>query len=280
MSDKTKDQNKNSIDDKINALFTADKIKAFQDDIKKDLGQSETKKAKSGTKKIPDFAKVETRGRKNKGLTQQHRKERNEYRNTLLNTSNIDSFNTVEHVQGEIITDDIDDFKELYQLTCESVLDKFKSDNEELTKKHPYIWYKKLLIELKKNVPFVSYKDIDKLEIVWDCLTWLLNDIGLYITFETFSLFTRVYKYQLEKMESVNPKYIDFRKKIINERDDALKNEILYSPYNSTNKIFMAKVNGIVEKTEPKQIEITHSIRQYDNLPMFSQDLNEISKDQ
>lgn len=242
-----------------------------------DQQQKPTKKIKnsdSGTKKVNPGTKIETRGRKNRGLTEKHRIEDNEFRRTLLNMSSPDNFNNdvIEHVNGEIITDgDLIQFKELYHLTCVSILDKFREDHPELVTKHPYMWYKKLLIDLKKAVPAVNYKELDKLIIVWDCLTWLMNEIGLYITFETFSLFTHVYSYQLENMEELSPKYRAFRQKINNERDNALVNEISYNPYNSTNKIFLAKCHGIIEKTEPKQIEVHHDIRNYGNLPMFAE---------
>ena len=271
-----KDHNQKSKSIDLDSVFTAEKIEALTNEIRKELKSgslSDTeKKTESGTKKIPDTTKKEKRGRKNRGLTKLHRQDRNEYRRTLTNLKNSESFNNeiIECVDGKIVDDsEIKQFKELYHLTCEAVLDKFRSDNPTLTEKHPYMWYKKLLIELKKNVPKVTYKELDKLIVVWDCLTWLMSEIGLYITFETFSLFTCVYQYQLEKMEGVNPKYADFRKKILIERDNALVNEISYNPYNSTNKIFLAKVHGIIEKTEPKQIEVVHTVRDYHTLPMF-----------
>lgn len=214
-------------------------------------------------------------GRKNRGDTRKHQLERNKFRRDLLAVPTAPDFNDdiIERVQGEIVVDDdLSQFKELYMTTCQTVLDKFLSDNPDLKPGQNYIWYKRLLIELKQNVPEVTYKDIDKLYIIWDCLTWLLNTIGLYITFEAFSLFTHVYDYQLKKMEEVNPKYGDFRKKITIERDNALVSELSYNPYNQTNKIFLAKTHGIIEKTEAKQIEVHHDVRVYDSLPMFSAD--------
>lgn len=216
-------------------------------------------------------------GRKNKGYTLAEKAKYNEYRKELRNIPQNKEFNPeiIEKVKGDIIpSDDLTQFKELYHLTCMSVLDSFKSDNTELCKKHPYMWYKNLLIELKKNVPAVTYKDIDKLPIVWECLTELLNSIGLYITYEIFQTFTKIYDYQLKDSEAISPKYADFRKKILLDRDNALVNEIAMNPYNQTNKIFLAKVHGIIEKTEPKQIEVHHDIRNYDNLPMFSDGKN------
>lgn len=240
--------------------------------------QTKQNKSKSGTKKAAAEKKIETRGRKNRGYTKLHKEEYNAYKREIIKTKNLKSFNDspLEHVNGEIVNDnDIKQFKELYQLTCVSMLEKFKEDHPELITKHPYQWYKKLLIDLKKAVPEVNYKELDKLIVVWDCLTWLMNEIGLYITFETFSLFTHVYNYQLESMEMLSPAYVDFKKKINIERDNALVNEISYNPYNSTNKIFLAKCHGIIEKTEPKQIEIHHDIRNYNNLPMFGENSNE-----
>lgn len=225
---------------------------------KKEVNQSKPEKKKAG--------------RKNRGYTAKHKQEYNEYRKQLLNLPQSDTFNSdlIEHVTGEIIPDDnINDFKELYTLTCYSVLENFSQNNPDLVKKHPYNWYKKVLIEIKNNVPAITYKDLDKCIAVWEVLKDFLSSIGLYITYETFQLMTKVYDYQLKSMEKSSPAYADFRKKIFIERDTALVNEISYNPYNQTNKIFLAKVHGIIEKTEPKQIEVTHTIRNYDTLPMF-----------
>lgn len=235
----------------------------------KDLQQKYLKQSEPDQQQKP---KKETRGRKNRGLTEKHYQEKKEYYKTLYNEKTLDNFNSeiIECVDGEIINDsDMDQFNELYMATCQYVLDKFKEDNPELTKKYAYAWYKNLLIELKKNVPGVTINDIDKLFIIWDCLTWLMNSIGLYITAETYYLFTGTYKKQYEQRAELNQKYSDFLQKITYERDQALLNELNYSPFNSTNKIFIAKVLGFVEKTEPKQIEIHHDIRNYDTLPMM-----------
>ena len=237
------------------------------------FGQDQDKKPNKNNDLVkPGFKEYEKRGRKNKGYTKQNKSDYNQYRIDLRNTENIKSFSdsSIEVIQGEIIQDnDLNQFKELYQTTCDCVLEEFKNNNTELCKKHAYMWYKPLLLELKKHVPEVTYKDIDKLYIVWDCLSDLLNSIGLYITIESFLLFTKIYDYQLKNMESVNPKYIDFRKKILSDRDSQLLNEIALNPYNQTNKIFLAKVHGYVEKTEPKTIEVNHNIKNYDNISNY-----------
>ena len=261
------DQNEKSLDDRIDEVFSAENMKKFRDDVFKDI-MDESTADKSGTTK-------KKRGRPNKGLTEKHRKEYNEKRNAenkffndIVQPSN---FNTkiIERVNGEIINDDIENFKELFKLTCDSVLSDFKQNNPQLATKHPYNYFKQLLVEIKKNTPKITADDLDKCIVIWDVLSDFMDSIGLYITFETFQKVTSVYMYQLKNRGKSNPKYEVFTKKINNERDSALVNEIQYSPYNSTNKIFMAKVHGIVEKTEPKTLEVVHSIRNYDSLPMF-----------
>jgi hypothetical protein len=218
--------------------------------------------------------KKETRGRKNRGLTGKHYNEYKEYKKNIRNIEQPTQFNDsiVERVQAEIINDsEIEQYKELTQLTFDTVLDDFKQNNAELIKKHPYNYYKKILIALKKQLPKITADDIDKCFIVWDCLAELLTSIGLYITWGAFEQLTSIYKYQIEDREKqgLSPKYTDFVKKINKECDTALINELEYNPYNQTNKIFLAKVRGFVEKTEPKQIEVHHDIRNYDSLPML-----------
>lgn len=229
-------------------------------------------KNKNNSDSLQDQQTTKKRGAINKGLTQQLKKEFKEDRKQFRNIKQPDNFSgdLIEHCSGDVVNlDNIKEFKEAYQLTCDSILNQFAADNADLVKKHPYNWYKKLLLEIKQNVPPVSYKDIDKLIVIWDILSNLLDSIGLYITFETFEKMTKVYKYQLENMGKVNPKYIEFVKKINKDCDSSLINELAYNPYNQTNKIFIAKVHGIIEKTETKTIEVNHNIKNYDNIAAY-----------
>lgn len=234
------------------------------------LGQDQAQK--SIKNEFPEKQKTENRGRKNRGITNSNYEEFKKDRTKFRQIKQPESFNheIIEKIQGEVIqNNDIEQFKELYKLTCYDILDKFIADNTELVKKHPYNWYKKLLLEIKKAVPPVTYKDIDKLMAIWDILSDLLDSIGLYITYESFEKMTKVYKYQLENSKKLNSKYISFVQKINKDCDSAIINELQYNPYNQTNKIFIAKSHGIVEKTEPKQIEVNHNIRNYDNISNY-----------
>ena len=223
---------------------------------------------------VPDQPEKIKPGRKNRGLTKLHYEEKKQFIKDIKKVQQPDNFNNdlIERVHGEVITDfDINQYKELVQLTFESVLEDFKQNNPDLVKRHPYNYYKKLLIELKKQLPKITVNDIDKMYVVWDSLSELLNNIGLYITWGAFEQLTGIYKYQIEKKsgEGLNQKYIDFMQKILKDCDTALIGELQYNPYNQTNKIFLAKVAGHVEKTETKQIEVHHDIRNYDTLPML-----------
>jgi hypothetical protein len=235
------------------------------------LGQDQAQKSIKN-----EFPEKQKRGCKNRGLTEKHKREYNDkkrdFKRNLRQVPQQNDFSDeiIEKLEGEIVKeDDLTAYAELYKLTCDSVLDEFKSNNTELCKKHPYMWYKNLLIELKKYVPVVTYKDIDKLYIVWDSLSYILKTIGLYITYELFQDFTKVYDYQLKKQAELNPKYNDFIQKINIDRDNALMNELAFNPYNQTNKIFIAKSHGIVEKTEPKQIDVNYNVRNYDNISNY-----------
>ena len=138
------------------------------------------------------------------------------------------------------------------------------------------MWYKKLLILLKRNTPKITVNDIDKMIIVWNCIRELLNDIGLFMSYEVYRKVTDIYKHDIEKKAQLSPKYKDFYQKIYDDCKDDLQNEILFSPYNSVNKIYLNKaVYGVVEREEPRKIEVMHSIRNYDSLPMFGRSENE-----
>lgn len=239
------------------------------------------KKSQVNTESSADQAqqtpKKETKGRKNRGQTlTSYENFKQEYK-TFRRIEQPEHFNSdlIERVSGEIVEDSAENFEELYKLTCDSILTQFIEENAELVKKHPYNWYKRLLIQLKKNTPKIYPDDIDKCLIVWEQLKELLNSIGLYITYEAFEQLTSIYKYQLKDRQKLNPKYSDFLKKIEIDSNTALIGELSYNPYNQTNKIFLAKVHGIIEKTEPKQIEVHHDIRNYNNLPMFNEGQNE-----
>ena len=212
------------------------------------------------------------KGTKNTGLTKYHSREREKNRTNInravWNTPNSPA--PVEWVQGEIVdNDNIEQFREFFQAACINTLEQFKKDNPELIKKHVYNWHKQLLIELKHNTPPVEAGELDKLIIIWDCLKELLYVIGLYPTFELFSIFTGIYKYQLEKIYGLNPKYIEFTQKITADVNNGLINDLHSNPYNQTNKIFLAKTRGIIEQTAPKQVEVVHQIQKYDDISSY-----------
>lgn len=227
-----------------------------------DIRKSE-KTAKNSTLARSDQTK---KGRKNQGLTDIHRNEYN-----ALKKEEYRKFKSIPHLDGEIVnTEDLNQFKELYQTTCTDVLINFSTNNEELVKKHPNMWYKRLLLDLKRNTPKLNIDNIDKLIIVWDCIRDLLNYIGLYMTFEVFRKVTDIEKKSLESRTELSPKYNDFLQKIYNDCKDDLQAEIYYSPLNSVNKIYLNKsVYGVIEKTEQKTIEVNHNIRNYNNLPVL-----------
>ena len=75
-------------------------------------------------------------------------------------------------------------------------------------------------------------------------------------------------------MAESSPRHAVFLKKIYNDRDLAMENELAYNPYNQTNKIYLHKLHGYVEEGKTQHIEVSHSIREFDNLPMFSSNEN------
>ena len=259
--------NDSNIDSQIKELQ-----QKYLDHKKKSLSTDQQQKE---MKKPDKPQKKETRGRKNRGLTEKHYKEKLEIDRTFRSIKQNNTFNDViiEKLDGEIVNDnDLNQYEELTKLTFDSVYDDFSANNPDLIKKHPYNYYKKLLIELKKQLPKITANDIDKCVILWDILKSFMNTIGLYMTWGVFEQLTSIYKYQLEKRVELSPKYADFLQKISKDCDTALINELEYNPYNQTNKIFLAKVRGYIEKTEPKQIEVHHDIRDFNSLPMFKEE--------
>ena len=215
-------------------------------------------------------------GRKNRGLTEKHyeeyKREKREVYQAFYNMKQSDSFNPdiIERVAGEIINEnDIDQFKELYAASCYTALEEFKQNNPELIKQHPHKWYKRVFLDIKKNTPKIDIEDIDKLAAAWEVLSGLLYEIGLYPTAEMFYYTLGLYDYQLKNRVELNSKYADLLQKIRDDNITGLKNELAFDPFTQTNKIFLAKVAGIVEQTEPKQIEVNHNIRNINDIPTF-----------
>ena len=218
-------------------------------------------------------------GRKNKGISKLHKQINNKFLydegRRVFNAPNSPE-PPVEKLTGEIIdTDNLEQFRDYFLMQCNDTLTDFKANNPELIKKHVYNWHKQLLIELKHNTPRVGPEELDKLIIVWDCLKELLYYIGLYPTFELFSIFTGVYKYQLENRWGLNPKYIEFKQKITADVNNGLINDLHNNPFNQTNKIFLAKTRGIIEQTAPKTIEVKHQITNYDDISSYRLDKKE-----
>lgn len=219
-------------------------------------------------------AKKSAAGRKNTGKTAAHYEEykinKLKKNRALQSVKQSNDFEIIEKCSASLVeSDDPEQFRELYSLTCKSILEDFKRDNSELVKKHPYNWFKSVLLQIKKAVPKITADDLDKVNVVWDCLCDLMYNIGLYPTYEIFYLMTGISKEMLKRRSGVNSKYLETIKKISNEADSALITELAMSPYNSTNKIFLAKVHGIIEKTEPKQVEVVHRLQGLDDIPIF-----------
>ena len=210
--------------------------------------------------------------RTNTNRTEKSQEERNTFRTTLFNEEQPKTFPQIERVEGEIVEDNIEEFKRLYQMTCAQVLRDYKEENEDLVKRHPYLWYKPLLIRLKRNTPKVSADEVEKLEVVWDILKDFMAEIGMYITYETYCNLLSIHDYQLVKRGEVNPKYVELRKKIFIERDEALMDELQHNPYSQPNKIFVAKTHGILEQTQSKTIEVIHTTPKLDEIPIFGID--------
>lgn len=228
-------------------------------------------------------AKHDPRGRKNRGDTAEHYEEYKKSLRDFKTTEQPPKFKSeiIERVAGEVVEpENLEQFRELYKLTCFDVLETFEQDNQELIKKPVFYWYKRVLLKIKENTPKITADEPEKMGAVWDVLKEFLAYIGLYITFETFQNITGIYKYQIEDRAKLSPKHAELLKKILIERDSALVNELQYNPYNQTNKMFIAKVHGIIEKTEPKQVEVTHHMDNYGSISAYRlQDHDQVQDD-
>lgn len=211
-------------------------------------------------------------GRKNKGLTKEHYEQKKRDFLAIKHAPNSDNFpiEIIERVNGDIIADDdIEQFAELYKLTCYSVYDDYMNEHPELNKLHPYQYYKRIILKIKEHTPKVSWQEVDKLLVVWDILNDFMQYIGLYITYEIYQYLLNIYDYQLKKGIGLSPKYNELLQKINIERDAALLNELNYNPYAQPNKMFVAKTHGIIEQQQPRQVEVVHSVQHFDSISRY-----------
>lgn len=214
----------------------------------------------------------EAAGRPNYNLTPAKNAQRLKTGNIFRDIEQKDVFNNEIITQagaGEL--DQVANFKDLYQITIDQVKAQFFIDNEYVLNKHPSIWYNRLLMALKKELPRVTYKEPDKVRAAWEAFKNLMYEIGLFPTLEAFQNLTDLYAYTLK--EGSSPEALNLIKNIKEECRRAMVDQVNTTPLTQINKIFILKsVYGYNENGAADRPEVEHTTRNINELPFFNDD--------
>lgn len=216
--------------------------------------------------------KTEKRGRPLKNGYKHRIKEKLE----LLRDKNADSFLLLDDNTNIIQSDDI--YIEKLLKTVEIIKNDFFSNNPDLIKKHPSIWFRRLCNEIKKATPKMDYNNNPSIiGRVWDIYADLCMYVGINRTIENFQIFTGLSWYTIDKLKNgSSPDYIEISKKIYDSCKSDIVGGLSSSFGSSPNQMFIAKsIYGIVENTVITHVSATDSTKTINDIPMFIENKEE-----
>lgn len=210
-------------------------------------------------------------GRPNRGLSEICTKKRHEISKTLRTVTPPETFSPelVERVAGEVVDiKDVDQFLELYELTIESVKEQYFIEHPDNLKRPPHEWYAQLLYVCRDNLPQVDKNDITAVGGVWDIFCRLMSSIKLFPTREAFTNLTGIYKQTIDKR--LSSEWVALCQKMTHDCESGLVNQVAFNTNTQINKLFLLKsVYGYREADTQKTIEVNHTIKKVDDIPLF-----------
>ena len=209
------------------------------------------------------------RGRPDLDLTSSKEILRCKQGKQLRAVKSINGFNKEIVGDGAGLPDDINNFRDLYQLTIDDVKSRFFIDNEYVINKHPYVWYNRLLMALKKELPRVTIDQPQRVAVAWDAFKGLMYDIGLFPTYEAFQNLTGIYKEQVSKQ--LSPDWVQLSQKMFADCKASMLDQVNINPATQINKIFILKsVYGYTEAGPAAGPIEAKKVRNIDDMPLFS----------
>ena len=211
------------------------------------------------------------KGRPNKGLSKAAQKERVQTKSIYAAITPPETFKPelVERVTGEVIDiKDTKQFLELYQLTIDTVKEQYFNEHPDNLKRPPHEWFAQLLYICRENTPRIDNNNIEAVAGVWDIFCKLMQDIKLFPTREAFTNLTGIYKQSIDKR--LTPEWISLSQKMQHDCESGLVNQVAFNTNTQINKLFLLKsVYGYKEADTQKTIEVNHTIKKIDDIPLF-----------
>lgn len=203
-------------------------------------------------------------GRPNKDITR--KSEVREFKKQ----KNPDTFLLVENSPPDVINNN-ELYLENLKNTVFQVESEFFAENPDLIKKHPSIWFRKLVNQIKLNIPRIDFYNFELLEAIWDLYSYICLDIGINRTIENFEIFTG-FNYNIpEKLaQQSSPTAIELSKKIYRQCRSDLVGGLSTSFGSSPNQMFIAKaVYGLTENTVITHVSAAAETKNIDDIPLF-----------
>lgn len=208
------------------------------------------------------------RGRPNLGLTDDNKQAIYEKNKAFRRIEQKEDFNPEIVGAAGADLDQIQNFKDLYQMTIDQVKANFFIENEFVLNKHPSIWYNRLLMALKKELPRITIKEPERAGAAWECFKGLMYDISLFPTREAFQNLTDLYIYEVNRQ--VSPEWVAIKTKMIQDCEMAMRDQVNTTPLTQVNKLFILKaIYGYSENGPQKDNEIERKARNINELPFF-----------
>lgn len=178
----------------------------------------------------------------------------------------------LEHVDGEVITDERKDVNYWYRKYFQVAQSEFNRFADEFPKRleRPYsTWLCLLLFLTQEHAPKINKKDPEMVEGAWKALCHFTFLVGAFPTLENFSVFCGFFSTDFVQLPE--PYCWSLREKFGKVAESMLVEQVAESPYTSINKIFLLKARyGYVEASHNFDNKLTDSHKTIDEIPQFS----------
>lgn len=184
----------------------------------------------------------------------------------------VDDTPRVEHVDGEVLTDECKDVNYWSRLYFQAARKEFEKFADQFPKRleRPYVtWLSYILYMVRENTPVINKKDPDMVQGAWNALCKFTFLVGAFPTLENFSTFCGFYSDDFKQLP--DPYRWSMSEKFRKDCENQLLEQVAESPFTSINKIFLLKSQyGYVEASHNCDNKLTDSHKTIDEIPQFS----------
>ena len=214
-----------------------------------------------------------------RGSTLNNKGEKTFYQKRLeaLREKNAADFpvDVVEHVKGELITDDIEYLKECYKTTIENTYQDFITEYSELIKTPQKNWVTKLYVTIKQNIPKITPSlNPGVLSFVYDVYTTMCFNLGIIPSINGFCIMSGFewwnFKDWVQKQNRLTPEHVEFIKKALGTTENNMVNSLLTTGGSNTNIMFLLNsCYGYDKKTTVEHVAASDRGRSLSDIPVF-----------